>query len=81
MVLLMLMVYGVGSALGEAVRERVFGSSRSYWLYSGLFGLLRLEGEGELRRYSLRSWNSSSPCSLGPCSLLSQPLMAEAQPC
>ena len=43
MVALMLMAYGIGLALGEAVRETVFGGSRSYRLYSGLFVLLRLK--------------------------------------
>ena len=42
MVALMLMAYGIGLALGEAVRERVFGGSRGYRLYSGLFVLLQL---------------------------------------
>ena len=43
MVALVLMAYGIGLALREAVRERVLGGSRSYRLYSGLFVLLRLK--------------------------------------
>lgn len=41
MVALVLMAYGIGLALGEAVRERVLGGSRGYRLYSGLFILLK----------------------------------------
>jgi len=43
MVALVLMAYGIGLALREAVRERVLGGSGSYRLYSGLFVLLRLK--------------------------------------
>ena len=39
---MMLMAYGIGLALGEAVRERVFGGSGRYRLYSGLSVLLKL---------------------------------------
>ena len=51
MVALRLPAYGIGLALGEAVRETVLGGSRSYRLYSGLFVLLRLKVKVELRGY------------------------------
>lgn len=47
---LLLMAYGIGLALGDAVRERVFGGSRRYRLYSGLFVLLKLRVSYELMR-------------------------------
>ncbi len=42
MVALVLMAYGIGLVLGEVVREMIFGSSRNYRLYSGLFVLLKI---------------------------------------
>jgi len=58
MVALVLMAYGIGLALGEAVRERVFGGSRGYRLYSGLFVLLKLRvkvGYEDMREIMERS--------------------------
>jgi len=40
---LVLMAYGIGLVLREAVWERVFGDSRRYPLYSGLFVLFTMK--------------------------------------
>ena len=43
MVALVLMAYGIGLMLGEVLREMIFGKSKKYRLYSGLFVLLKLK--------------------------------------
>jgi len=43
MVALVLMAYGIGLILGEVSRKMIFGKSKRYRLYSGLFVLLRLK--------------------------------------
>jgi len=45
MVASVLMAYGIGLMLGEVLREMIFGNSKRYRLYSGLFVLLKLRVE------------------------------------
>ena len=59
---LVLMAYGIGLALREAVRERVLANSKYYRVYSGLFVLLKLkvkvglEDVGNIAEHTLSSF-------------------------
>ena len=60
MVASVLMAYGIGLMLGEVLREMIFGNSKRYRLYSGLF-VLRSRPVKWCKKGSF--WSSSYPVS------------------